>query len=130
MTVIKINRPVEPLTPQQIAQKVAKDGLRGAVEQAISRSGDDYRSQFKKMLESKRPATPQGAQRFRAGAADSEAFLEQVYQHLPPFFKRMVDDAVEEQSKLHNLNDSQRRELALELANVIDSELRLKGKFA
>ena len=130
MTISKLHKPVSTLTPQQIAQKVANEGLKGAIEHAISRSGDDYRTQFKKILDSKRPATTLGAQRFRAGAADAEAFLEQVYEHLPHFFKKLVDDAVEEQGRLHNLTNEQRRELTLELANVIDSELRLKGKFA
>ncbi|MBI2974794.1 MAG: hypothetical protein HYY43_04320, partial [Deltaproteobacteria bacterium] len=71
-----------------------------------------------------------GVKRFQATEADSAEFLEEVYQNLPTFFKKMIDDAVLEQANINKLSKKHQDELKRELADVIDQELRLKGKFA
>lgn len=126
---VKIQKPVVSINPQELAQRIASEGLKGAVERAIEGSEKDYRAHYKKLLESNKTA-PKGVRRFSVSEADAEEFLEQIYQNLPSFFRRMIDDAVEEQSDLSKLTQRHKDELKRELANVIDQELRLKGKFA
>lgn len=128
MTITKIHKPVI-INPQELAQKVANEGLKGSVDKAIESSEKEYRAHYKKLLESKNPMS-QGLSRFKATESDANSFLEEVYHNLPSFFQKMIDDAVEEQAKLNNLNEKHKKELKLELADVIDQEIKLKGKFA
>jgi len=100
------------------------------VEQAIGSSEKEYRAHFKKLLEGRKKGLPKGISRFQATQADAMSFLEEVYETLPNLFRKMIDDAVEEQSRINNLSEKHKHELKLELANVIDQEIRLKGKFA
>lgn len=132
---MKIQRPQLPpvpsrLTPQEIAQKIASEGLKSTVEKAIDAGGHEYRAHYKKLLESKKSPIRRGISRFQATEADADTFLEEVYNNLPAFFKKMVDDTVEEQAQLNSLSQKHKDELRRELANVIDQEIRLKGKFA
>lgn len=128
MTVTKIPKAIA-INPHELAQKVANEGLKGTVDKAIEASEKEYRTHYKKLLESKKTMA-KGISRFSPTEADSVSFLEDVYQNLPPFFKKMVNDAVEEQAKINKLTEKHQQELRLELANVIDQEIRLKGKFA
>lgn len=128
MTVGKIHKQPQ-ITPQQIAQKVADEGLKASVDKAIESGEKEYRAQYKKLLESKGLAKKAGV-RFKQTETDVQEFLEQVYQNLPAIFKKMIDSAVEEQAKINNLTKHHQEELKRELANVIDQEFRLKGKFA
>lgn len=135
---MKIQRPqlppapskVEGLTPQEIAQKIASEGLKGTVEKAIESGGHEYRAHYKKLLESKQGSFRKGIGRFQSTEAEADTFLEEIYNNLPAFFKKMVDDTVEEQAGLNGLSRKHKDELRRELANVIDQEIRLKGKFA
>ncbi|MBI2341523.1 MAG: hypothetical protein HYU98_02160 [Deltaproteobacteria bacterium] len=129
MVIGKIQKNVVPVSPHELAQKIANEGFKGAVEQAISGSEKEYRAQYKRLLESKKAFAP-GVKRFQATEADSAEFLEEVYQNLPTFFKKMIDDAVLEQANINKLSKKHQDELKHELADVIDQELRLKGKFA
>jgi lipopolysaccharide biosynthesis regulator YciM len=130
MVIGKIQKNVVPVSPHELAQKIANEGFKGAVEQAISGSEKEYRAQYKKLLESKKKAFAPGVNRFQSTEADSVEFLEEIYQNLPSFFKKMIDDAVSEQAKFNKLSQKHQNELKHELADVIDQELRLKGKFA
>lgn len=121
-------KPVIPVNPQEIAQKVAKEGLKGAIDKAISASGDEYRTSYKKLLESK-GFTKTGIARFKHSETDVAKFLDEIYQSLPNIFKGMIDKAVDEQTNINKLTQEHKNELRRELANVIDQELRLKGKF-
>jgi len=124
----KIQRSTIAVTPQELAQEIAgKGGLKGAVEKAIESGEKEYRAQFKRLFESKRPMA-KGIGRFQSTEADTVAFLEGIYQNLPSFFKKMIDDAVEEQARFNKLSQKHKEELRRELANVIDQEIRLKGK--
>jgi len=126
----KVQKPIVAINPQELAQRIANDGLKGAVEQAIGASEKEYRAHYKKLLESKKSPFSKGVSRFQATESDAIDFLEEVYNNLPSFFKRLVDDAVEEQARLNSLTQRHKDELRRELADVIDQELRLKGKFA
>ena len=126
---LKVQKPIVAINPQELAQKIASEGLKGAVEKAIESSEKDYRAHYKKLLETPKTAT-KGIKRFNISEAEAEEFLERIYQNLPSFFKKMVDDAVEEQASVNSLTQKHKDELKRELANVIDQELRLKGKFA
>src|SRR3989338_534575 len=100
MVISKINKPLTPITPQELAQKIASEGMKGAVDKAIEISEKEYRAHYKRLLELKKPM--QGIQRFRPTEADSEKFMEEVYKNLPSFFKKMIDSAVEEQARISN----------------------------
>ncbi len=127
----KIQRPIVSINPQELAQRIATEGgLKGILDKAIESSSNEYRSTYKKLLESKRNPFKKGVKRFQATEADTISFLEEVYQNIPSFFKKMIDDAVEEQAEMNGLSQKHKDELRRELANVIDQELRLKGKFA
>lgn len=130
MVIGKIQKPLTAITPQELAQKIANEGLRGAVDKAVEASEKEYRAHYKKLLESKKSSTRGITSRFRTTEADADQFLDQVYANLPAFFKKMIDDAVEEQGKFNGLSEKHKLELKRELSNVIDQELRLKGKFA
>lgn len=121
--------PQQPISPQELAQKVANGGLKDAINNAIGASGQDYRKQLSKLLDSKKLAG-KGMNRFKPTEADATDFLEEVYQSLPSFFQKMIDDAVEEQARLNKLTEKHKKELRLELANVISQEIEFKGKFA
>jgi len=129
MVIVKIPKSATAITPQELAQKIANEGMKGAVEKAIESGEKEYRAQFKKLLES-RQKSQKGVTRFRATEADANAFLDEIYSNLPSFFKKMIDSAVEEQARLNNLSKKHQDELRRELADVIDQEIRLKGKFA
>lgn len=129
MPIDKIQKPIVAINPQELARKIANEGLKGAIDRAIEASDKDYRTNYKKLLES-RKSQPKGISRFKITEADAEQFLEEIYQNLPSFFRKMIDDAVEEQAEANKLTQKHKDELRRELANVIDQELRLKGKFA
>ena len=130
MVIQKIPKQPIPISAQELAQKIANEGLKGAVDKAIESSEKEYRTHYKKLLESKKSPFQKGVSRFQSTEAESAAFLEEIYNNLPLFFRKMIDDAVEEQSKTNKLSQKHKDELKRELANVIDQELRLKGKFA
>jgi hypothetical protein len=130
MTSVKIQKPVVAITPQELAQKIAGEGLKGAIEKAIESGEKEYRAHFKRLLESRRSPFAKGVGRFQPSEADAESFMEGIYQGLPSFFRRMIDDAVDEQGRVNGLSQRHKQELKHELANVIDQEIRLKGKFA
>lgn len=130
MVIGKVPKSIVAVNPQELAQKIANEGFKGAVEKAIESSEKDYRAKYKRLLESSRKQQSKGISRFKSSEAETEEFLEQVYQNLPPFFRRMIDDAVGEQSKINKLTQKHKDELRRELANVIDQEIRIKGKFA
>ncbi len=127
MVVTKIPKPIIPLTPQQIAEQVAKGGLKSALEKAVEASSEEYRAKYKELLESK-GLKRKDFSRFKSTEADVARFLDTVYDNLPSIFQKMVDDAVEEQSSFHNLTDEHKNDLRRELSNIIDQELRLKGR--
>lgn len=125
----KIHRSGTVITPQELAQKLATDGFKGVVEKAIQHGEKEYRARYQKLLQpSKNRST--GIGRFKTGEAEAMAFLEDVYQNLPAFFKKMIEDAVEEQGQRNGMNEKQKKLLRLELADVIDQEIRLKGRLA
>lgn len=130
MTSVKIQKPVVAITPQELAQKIAHEGLKGVVEKAIESGEKEYRAHFKRLLESRKGQFGKGIGRFQPTETDTATFLEEIYQGLPSFFRRMIDDAVDEQGRMNSLSQKHKDELKRELANVIDQEIRLKGKFA
>lgn len=127
MSIGKIQKPA--INPQELAQKVANEGLKASVDKAIESSEKEYRSSYKKLLESK-GFGKKSIGRFQRTEVEVAEFLDHVYESLPDLFRKMIDDAVDEQSTMNKLTQKHKDELRRELANVIDQELRLKGKFA